>query len=86
LDPFSGVGSSLLAGLRHKRNVIGIEKEAAYVQIAKDRIEQFFAGALPYRPLGKPVYQPTGREKVSQIPKEWATSATPQPNDWLLER
>ena len=30
-----------------------------------------FSGELPYRPLGKPVHQPTGREKVSQIPKAW---------------
>lgn len=30
-----------------------------------------FSGQLPYRPLGKPVYQPTGKEKVSQIPKQW---------------
>jgi len=30
-----------------------------------------FSGELPYRPLGKPVYQPTGRDKVSKIPQQW---------------
>jgi DNA modification methylase len=71
LDPFSGVGSALLAALRHKRRVIGCEKEKEYVEIARQRIEDLYLGRLHYRPLGKPVYQPTGREKVSQVPLEW---------------
>lgn len=71
LDPFSGVGSALLAALRHNRKGIGCEKEEKYVEVAKQRIAEFRNGTLPYRPLGKPVHQPTGREKVSQVPKEW---------------
>ena len=71
LDPYCGVGSSLIAGLMHKRKVIGVEKEAEYIQIAKNRINQFFDGTLKIRRLGKKVYQPTGREKVAQVPKEW---------------
>jgi adenine-specific DNA-methyltransferase len=71
LDPFSGVGSALLAALRHKRRAIGCEKEEEYIRIARQRVIDLYTGALRYRPLGKPVYQPTGREKVSQIPLEW---------------
>jgi adenine-specific DNA-methyltransferase len=71
LDPFSGVGSAILAALRHNRRGIGCEKEDEYVNVARDRIADFRNGTLPYRPLGKAVYQPTGREKVSQVPKEW---------------
>jgi DNA modification methylase len=71
LDPFSGVGSALLAALRHNRRGLGCEKEEKYVQVAKDRIADFYGGNLRYRPLGKPVHQPTGREKVSQMPEEW---------------
>lgn len=71
LDPFSGVGSALLAALRHKRRAIGCEKEDEYIEIARQRVEDLYTGKLRYRPLGKPVYQPTGREKVSQIPLEW---------------
>lgn len=71
LDPFSGVGSALLAALRHQRKAMGIDKERTYIDEARSRIARLFSGDLPYRPLGKPVYQPTGREKVSQIPKEW---------------
>lgn len=77
LDPFSGVGSALLAGLRHGRKVMGCEKEPAYNEIARRRIQAFVEGKLPYRPLGKPVYQPTGREKVTQIPEEWIKDTQP---------
>jgi adenine-specific DNA-methyltransferase len=71
LDPFSGVGSAILAALRNGRRAMGCEKEEEYVGIARQRIADFDAGRLPYRRLGKPVYQPTGREKVSQMPAEW---------------
>jgi DNA modification methylase len=71
LDPFSGVGSALLAALRHDRRAMGLDKEADYITEAKRRIGQLFDGTLPYRPLGKPVYQPSGREKVRRVPKEW---------------
>jgi len=74
LDPFSGVGSALLAALRHDRRAMGCDKEAAYIEEAKRRIRQLYDGTLPYRPLGKPVYQPTGKEKVSQVPTEWLPS------------
>lgn len=71
LDPFSGVGSALLAALKNKRRAMGCEKEEEYVEIAKQRIADLYSGALRYRQLGKPVHQPTGREKVAQIPMEW---------------
>lgn len=78
LDPFSGVGSAILAALRHNRRAMGIEKEKEFVDIAHRRINDFFAGQLPYRPLGKPVYQPTGREKVAQVPSEWVNDSRPE--------
>jgi DNA modification methylase len=71
LDPFCGVGTTLVAGLKHSRKVIGVDKEFDYIKIAKQRITQFFNGELKFRPLGKKVYQPTGREKVSKVPPEW---------------
>ncbi len=71
LDPFSGVGSALLAALRNKRRAIGCEKEESYIEIAKQRIADLYSGKLKYRPLGKPIHQPTGREKVAQMPMEW---------------
>lgn len=71
LDPFSGVGSALVAALIHRRRALGCEKEAEYLELARSRIKEFYAGALRRRPLGKPVYQPSGRENVSQAPLEW---------------
>jgi adenine-specific DNA-methyltransferase len=71
LDPFSGVGSALLAALKNKRRAFGCEKEAEYVRIARQRIADLASGDLRYRQLGKPVHQPTGREKVAQVPLEW---------------
>jgi DNA modification methylase len=71
LDPFSGVGSAMLAAVRHDRKAMGCEQDSHYVLEARRRMNLLLAGELPYRPLGKPVYQPTGKEKVSQIPLEW---------------
>jgi hypothetical protein len=84
LDPFSGVGSALLAALRHRRKAMGIDKEQTYIDEAKSRIARLFSGELPYRTLGKPVHQPTGREKVSQIPKEWNEGKTHEAGGDLL--
>ncbi len=71
LDPFCGVASVHLAALRHERKAIGIDREPKYLAEGKKRIAMLQSGELPYRPLGKPVHKPTGKEKVSQRPAEW---------------
>lgn len=71
LDPYCGVGSALIAALKNNRMAVGIDKETEYIFIAKQRIKDFYNGRLKIRPMGKPVYEPTGREKLSQIPSEW---------------
>jgi DNA modification methylase len=71
LDPFGGVGSSLIAAIKHHRKSMMIDHEPEYIEIAKQRIDAFQAGTLKIRPLGKPIFKPTGREKVAQIPIEW---------------
>ena len=70
-DPYAGVGSTLIASVKHNRRALGSEQEATYVAIAHARLNSFFNGTLQTRPLGQPVHKPTGREKVSQIPPEW---------------
>ena len=70
-DPYAGVGSTLIAATMHNRRAAGSEKEADYVHLAHERIQAYQQGLLKVRPLGKPVHQPTGNEKVSQMPKEW---------------
>ena len=76
LDPYCGVGSAFIAGLRYNRRVIGCDKEAKYIQIAKERISDFFSGTLKVRALGTPIYVATGKEKVSQMPDEWKQRQT----------
>ena len=71
LDPYCGVGSALVAGLIHGRRVIGCDREPRYIAIARQRIHDCCSGTLRKRPLGKPVYAASGKEKVSQIPQEW---------------
>lgn len=75
LDPYAGVASSIIASIKHKRKAIGIDKELSYIQIGIERLKSFFDGTLELRPLGKEVYTPTGKEKVSEIPEEWLNSA-----------
>lgn len=72
-DPYSGVGSSLIAAIKHDRRAIGAEKEDKYIDIARERIERFLDGTIKLRPMGKPVHKPSGREKVVQVPREWLT-------------
>ncbi|MBE2220782.1 MAG: site-specific DNA-methyltransferase [Anaerolineae bacterium] len=72
-DPYAGVGSSLIAAVKHNRIAFGSEQESNYVEIAQQRIDSFLNGTLSIRPLGKPVHKPTGKEKVSSRPPEWDT-------------
>ena len=70
-DPYAGVGTSLIAAAMHDRRGVGSEKELEYMEIAQGRLTDYFNGTLKVRPIGKPVYQPTGREKIAQVPDEW---------------
>jgi DNA modification methylase len=71
LDPFSGVGSTVIGAIKHKRNALGIEKEEAYCKIARQRISELKEGLLKVRPINKPIHKPSGKDKVSKIPEEW---------------
>lgn len=71
LDPFAGVGSTVLAALKNKRNGIGIEKEAEYCAIAAERVKALENGCLKTRPIGKKIHEPSAKDKVSSIPEEW---------------
>lgn len=71
LDPFAGVGSTVIGAIKNNRNGMGIEKEKEYCKIANKRIEDLKEGRLKIRPVNKPIHKPTGKDKVSQVPKEW---------------
>ena len=58
LDPYMGVGSSIIAALMHKRDAYGCDVMSEYVEIAHKRIEALSKGELRTRPMGKPIYNP----------------------------
>ncbi|CAN5557781.1 site-specific DNA-methyltransferase [soil metagenome] len=68
VDPFMGVGSSAVAAILEERHFSGCDTSKAYVATALGRIGKLRAGKLQVRPLNKPVYTPSGREKVSIMP------------------
>jgi DNA modification methylase len=73
LDPFAGVGSSLLAAILNDRKAVGVEKERVYTDIAVMRISDALQGKLQRRPFGRRVWEPKGTEKVARPPAEWNT-------------
>ena len=58
IDPFMGVGSSVVAAIMHGRDAFGCDIVPEYVDIARLRVRQFYEGTLRTRPMGKPIYDP----------------------------
>jgi adenine-specific DNA-methyltransferase len=56
LDPYMGVGSSVIAAVKNSRNGYGCDIVRDYVNIAADRLRLLRAGTLRTRPMNKPVY------------------------------
>jgi adenine-specific DNA-methyltransferase len=58
LDPYVGVGSAVVAAVKHCRNGYGCDTERTYIDIARQRVRDLRAGRLQTRPMNKPVYDP----------------------------
>jgi adenine-specific DNA-methyltransferase len=58
LDPYMGVGTSVVAAIKHGRNGYGCDVVKDYVDIARSRLLQARAGTLKTRPMDRPVYDP----------------------------
>lgn len=71
LDPFAGVGSSVIAAIKNNRNGVGIDRDEHYCSIANQRIRDLNEGRLKMRPITKPIHTPSKTDKVAQVPKEW---------------
>jgi adenine-specific DNA-methyltransferase len=56
LDPFGGVGSTLLASIKNDRRGISIDRDVEYTNITQKRVSDFFAGNLKCREIGTPIY------------------------------
>jgi adenine-specific DNA-methyltransferase len=57
-DPYMGVGSSVIAALKHGRIGYGCDVVQDYVDEAWSRVYELRAGVLKTRPMDKPVYNP----------------------------
>jgi adenine-specific DNA-methyltransferase len=68
LDPYMGVGSTLVAAVMNDRRAAGADVVENYVEIAKSRIAETAAGTLRFRPRTRPVYQPTPHLRLAQKP------------------
>jgi len=71
LDPFAGVGSTVIGAVKNNRNAVGIEKEKVYCEIANNRLFDLKEGYLKIRPVTQSIHQPSERDKVAQFPIEW---------------
>lgn len=64
VDPYMGVGSTAVAAIIHRRRAAGAEIIPEYVEIAKKRVALASIGALPTRPMHRPVYVPPPNSKL----------------------
>jgi adenine-specific DNA-methyltransferase len=58
LDPYMGVGSTVISAIKNKRNGYGCDTVKEYVDIALDRMNKLSTGDLKMRPMDRPVYRP----------------------------
>ena len=70
LDPFAGVGSTLLAAYKTNRNAVGIELYQKYIDIGLERLNMLKDGNLKFRPMTKPIYDHT-KSNLSKLPEEF---------------
>ena len=64
VDPYSGVGTTLVAALKNKRRTAGSEILKKYVNITKKRINLLKKGKLPYRKINTPIQMVSGNSKL----------------------
>ena len=59
LDPYMGVGSSVVAAVKNDRIGFGCDVVQEFVDIAWDRVADLRNGTLKMRPMNKPIYDPS---------------------------
>ncbi len=75
-DPFAGVGTTMIAAVRHGRRGAGAEIMPKYVKVARDRLRSDFAGTLQTRPMSRPVYDPKAAGNSLTV-SPWETNDNP---------
>jgi adenine-specific DNA-methyltransferase len=59
LDPYVGVGSAVIAAVKHERQGYGCDTERSYIDIARQRLGDLRVGMLKTRPMNRPIYDPS---------------------------
>lgn len=85
LDPFLGVGSTIVAALKNERRGAGAEIVPEYVRVAHERINAIAEGALKTRPMGRPVYDPKAAGN-SLTKSPWENDASSKKQMSFLEQ
>lgn len=75
-DPFAGVGSTMVAAVRHGRYGHGAEIRGDYCRTAVRRLREAVEGKLKVRAMGTPVFDPKNAGKKLLI-KPWEVLAVP---------
>jgi len=64
VDPYAGVGTTLIAALKNKRRTAGSEILKKYINITKKRINLLKKDKLPYRKINTPIQMVKGNSKL----------------------
>jgi adenine-specific DNA-methyltransferase len=75
LDPFAGSGTTAIAAVENRRRFCCIEREQKYFDIARGRIEDWYAGRLSIRDESAPI-EPDPSSKVAQRPEHFIGAET----------
>ncbi len=69
LDPFSGTGTTCAVAKKLNRKSIGIEKETAYIEISKERLEKINKNNFKHLRIIEPEKKFTARVSMEQLVK-----------------
>ena len=58
LDPYGGVGSTVIAAVKNSRRALSIDRDADFSNIAKNRLTSFYNGEIKTRPIEKSIHVP----------------------------
>lgn len=72
LDPFVGAGTTAIAAAKAGRNAVVIDRNADYIAISKQRLNELLNGTLRLRSSGIKVVKPNKQDRVAQVPTEWS--------------
>ena len=68
IDPYMGVGSTLVAAVLNGRRSAGADISQEYVDVANARVAEAVAGTIKIRPRTRPVYVPPVGSLSTQMP------------------